>query len=287
MEIRSIGLTANPKKPEAAGVARTFLRACHKLGLRAVVDCALGAALGKEGFETASEPVACGIDALVVLGGDGTLLRAAPAAAVADIPLLGVNLGRVGFLAEVEPEQAETALLQLRAGQYRIERRMMLDVHLNEAAEGVLALNEVVLSRGACARMVGFEAFIGHTLVDRYIADGLVVAAPTGSTAYSLSAGGPIVSPDVPCFILAPICAHSLQSRPIVLSDHETVTLRIEAGEDREGMAVCVDGHRTFPARGCECIQVRRAKAEAQFIRFQRDDAFFSLLRTKLSQWSL
>ena len=267
MEVRSIGLTANPKKPEAAGVARTFLRACHKLGLRAVVDCALGAALGEEGFETASEPVACGVDALV-------------AAAVADIPLLGVNLGRVGFLAEVEPEQAETALLQLRAGQYRIERRMMLDVHLNEAAEGVLALNEVVLSRGACARMVGFEAFIGHTLVDRYIADGLVVAAPTGSTAYSLSAGGPIVSPDVPCFILAPICAHSLQSRPIVLSDHE-------AGEDREGMAVCVDGHRTFPARGCECIQVRRAKAEAQFIRFQRDDAFFSLLRTKLSQWSL
>ncbi len=287
MEVHSIGLTANPKKPEAAGVARTFLRACEKLGLRAVVDCALSAALEREGVETAADPTACGIDALVVLGGDGTLLRVAPGAAAANIPLLGVNLGRVGFLAEVEPEQAENSLLLLRTGQYRIERRMMLDVRLAEAPEGVLALNEVVLSRGACARMVGFEAFVGDTLVDRYIADGLVVAAPTGSTAYSLSAGGPIVSPDVPCFILAPICAHSLQSRPIVLSDHENVTLRVEAGEERQGMAICIDGHRTFAVGAHERIRVCRARVDAQFIRFQRDNNFFSMLRTKLSQWSL
>ncbi len=285
MEIRSLGLTSNPNKKDGPMVARACLQICAELGIRAVVDERLSQSLPGV-CEAVSATPARGVDALVVLGGDGTILRAVPDAALADIPILGVNLGRVGFLAEVEPEQLREALTELCAGRYRAEHRMMLEI-LIEGHESIYALNEVVLSRGTCARMVGFDAYVGGTLVDHYIADGLVLSAPTGSTAYSLSAGGPIVSPDVSCFILSPICPHSLQSRPIVLSDKEIVTLGINAGEPREGMAVCVDGQRTYAVHNHECIRIRRAGRDARFIRFQSERNFFTLLRSKLSQWSL
>lgn len=286
MEVRSLGLTSNPKKQEGPALAQACISVCGDLGLRVVVDRSLSEHLSiQTGYEVSDRP-ADGVDALVVLGGDGTILRAVPEASVTGIPILGVNLGRIGFLAEVEPENLRDALMRLRAGEYRVERRMMLEVII-EGHESICALNEVVLSRGTCARMVGFDAYVGDTLVDHYIADGLVVSAPTGSTAYSLSAGGPIVSPDVPCFILSPICPHSLQSRPIVLSDHEVVTLGINAEEPREGMAVCVDGQRTYAVHNHEHIRVRRAAADACFIRFQEERNFFTLLRSKLSQWSL
>ena len=285
MEIRSLGLTSNPNKKDGPAVAQDCLQICAELGLRAVVDRELGQSLPR-GCCNVSDRPAQGVDALVVLGGDGTILRAVPEAAAADIPILGVNLGRVGFLAEVEPEQLRDAFARLQTDRYRVEHRMMLEI-LIEGHESIYALNEVVLSRGTCARMVGFDAYVGDALVDHYIADGLVLSAPTGSTAYSLSAGGPIVSPDVSCFILSPICPHSLQSRPIVLSDKETVTLGINAGEPREGMVVCVDGQRTYAVHNHECVRIRRAVTDARFIRFQSERNFFTLLRSKLSQWSL
>ena len=135
--------------------------------------------------------------------------------------------------------------------------------------------------------MIALDALVGGALVDHYIADGVVLASPTGSTAYSLSAGGPIVSPDVPCFVLNPICPHTLQSRPIVLSAGEPVTLLLNMKEMREGMQLSIDGQAISRMRNGERLTVMRSPHDAQLARFSRARNFFSLLKDKLSQWSL
>lgn len=234
----------------------------------------------------APEASAPPLDLLVVLGGDGTILRSAGYAARQGVPILAVNLGRMGFMTEVEPASVEEAIARFFAGEYTLEQRMLIQVTLPDGQER-LALNDVVISRGSCARMISLNVETEHSPVDRYIADGLIVATPTGSTAYSLSAGGPIVSPDVSCFVLAPICAHSLRSRPIILSDRENLSVVLDAKECREGMAISIDGQETFPLLNHERVCLRRAQSDLAFVRFGKSRDFFTLLRSKLSDWSL
>lgn len=234
-------------------------------------------------------PVPGEVDAVVVFGGDGTMLRALDSFVSCDIPMLGVNLGRMGFLLETELDELAQALEDLKAGRYDIERRMMLRV---EGACGgkpicAYATNEVSVSRGLSQRMIAMDAYVGDMLVDHYIADGLVLSSPTGSTAYSLSAGGPIIAPDVQCFLLNPICPHTLTSRPIVLSAKECVRLRIHMKEMREGIQLSVDGQAVCEMRNQEEITVIRSPHDALLIRFRKERNYFSLLKDKLSQWSL
>ncbi|MFQ9805558.1 MAG: NAD(+)/NADH kinase [Christensenellales bacterium] len=206
-----------------------------------------------------------------------------------DIPILGINLGRLGFLLETQTQELPDALDMLVRGEYAIERRMMLKVEgmCNGKPVSAYATNEVSVSRGLSQRMIALDALVGGTLVDHYIADGVVLASPTGSTAYSLSAGGPIVSPDVPCFVLNPICPHSLQSRPIVLSAAEQVTLLLNMKEMRDGIQLSIDGQAVSRMRNGERLTVTRSPHDAQLVRFPRERNFFSLLKDKLSQWSL
>ena len=229
------------------------------------------------------------IDLLIVFGGDGTVLSAIDQYVCDAIPIWGINLGRLGFLLETQTQELPAALDMLVSGQYQIERRMVLHVHgiCDGRKIEAYATNEVSISRGLSQRMIALDAFVGDTLVDHYIADGVVVASPTGSTAYSLSAGGPIVSPDVCCFVLNPICPHSLQSRPIVLSGQERVALRLNMKEMREGIQLSVDGQAICEMRNHEQIWVSRSKQDALLIRFPKERNFFSLLKDKLSQWSL
>ena len=234
-------------------------------------------------------PVPGETDLILVFGGDGTVLRALDSYVCCNIPMLGVNLGRMGFLLETQPQEMGAALEQLRAGKYRIERRMMLRVEGECGGKRILAYatNEVSVSRGLSQRMIALDAFVGDMLVDHYIADGLVLSSPTGSTAYSLSAGGPIVSPDVHCFVLSPICPHSLTSRPIVLSASERVRLKIHMKEMREGIQLSVDGQAVCEMRNHEEISISRSPHDALLIRFDEQRNYFSLLKDKLSQWSL
>ena len=229
------------------------------------------------------------IDMLFVFGGDGTMLRALDSYVKCDIPILGINMGRLGFLLETQVDELAEALDAIVRGEYEIERRMMLSVEaeLGGRTVSAFATNEVSVSRGLCQRMIAMDVFVGNTLVDHYIADGVVVASPTGSTAYSLSAGGPIVSPDVPCFVLTPICPHSLQSRPIVLSAGEKVVLRLNMKEMREGIQLSIDGQAVCQMRDREQVNIRRSSHDALLIRFPKERNFFSLLKDKLSQWSL
>ena len=240
-------------------------------------------------FTAMSVPDPAQIDMIFVFGGDGTMLRALSTNVEYDIPMLGINLGRLGFLLETEVGELAQALDMLCAGEYEIERRLMLRVQMEQGGRTIsaYATNEVSISRALSQRMIALDAYVGRTLVEHYIADGVVLASPTGSTGYSLSAGGPIVCPDVPCFVLNPICPHTLQSRPIVLSCREPVTLCVNMKEMREGIRLSVDGQEMGEMLNEDEAVICRSPHDGLLIRFPKERNFFSLLKDKLSQWSL
>ena len=240
-------------------------------------------------FTAMSVPDPAQIDMIFVFGGDGTMLRALSTNVEYDIPMLGINLGRLGFLLETEVGELAQALDMLCAGEYEIERRLMLRVQMEQGGRTIsaYATNEVSISRGLSQRMIALDAYVGRTLVEHYIADGVVLASPTGSTGYSLSAGGPIVCPDVPCFVLNPICPHTLQSRPIVLSCREPVTLCVNMKEMREGIQLSIDGQAVCQMHNQERVVITRSAHDGLLVRFPKERNFFSLLKEKLSQWSL
>ena len=293
--IRRILFYLNKSKEAAAQAAAVCIRLCRDRDIEVCLfeeDAAwLDAHIREaaQGCKAVEKPVPGEIDLIIVFGGDGTVLRALDSYVGCDIPMLGVNLGRMGFLLETEPQDMADALNRLKAGKYRIERRMMLQIEGDCGGKHVhaYATNEVSISRGLSQRMIALDAYVGDMLVDHYIADGLVLSSPTGSTAYSLSAGGPIVSPDVHCFVLNPICPHTLTARPIVLSGKERVRLKIHMKEMREGIQLSVDGQAICGMRNMEEITVIRSPHDALLIRFEEERNYFSLLKDKLSQWSL
>ena len=224
------------------------------------------------------------VDMIIALGGDGTLLRAARYAIDWEVPLMGINLGRVGFLTEVEYESLEQAVQLLAKGAYELEERMLLDVCIS-GQRHIRALNDAVGSRVASARLISIDATVSGDVIGRYRADGLIVASPTGSTGYSLSAGGPIVSPDVECIILSPICAHSLQHRPVVVSSRETIHLSLSACDEDRGLALIIDGMDPVMLKKSDTLDIQRAKGTLKLVRFSPPH-FFSLVRNKLNEWT-
>jgi len=293
--IRRILFYLNKSKEASAQAAADCVQLCRARGIEVCLFAEDAAWLNAriagaaEGCHVTDRPVPGETDMIFVFGGDGTVLRALDSYVSCDIPMLGVNLGRMGFLLETEPQDMAAALDRLKAGRYRIERRMMLRIEGECGGRKILAYatNEVSISRGLSQRMIALDAYVGDMLVDHYIADGVVLSSPTGSTAYSLSAGGPIVAPDVHCFVLNPICPHTLTARPIVLSAKERVRLKINMKEMREGIQLSVDGQALCGMHNMEEITVIRSPHDALLIRFEEERNYFSLLKDKLSQWSL
>ncbi|MGZ8804170.1 MAG: NAD(+)/NADH kinase [Microbacterium sp.] len=224
------------------------------------------------------------IDLLVTFGGDGTLLRAARKLAGRPVPVLGVNLGRVGFLTSVSREQALASLDAFAADEHRISERSTLNAIVRtadgEESSDLLALNDVVLHKGGVARVVRFQILIDDEPMGPVSADGLVIATPTGSTAYSLSAGGPVVVPSLEAMIVTPICAHSLGVRPIVVRGDAVI--RIEPSDPQpQDLLVSVDGQQTAILQAGGSLEVRTAKSSVLLVRFG-DSGFFRRLREKL-----
>jgi NAD+ kinase len=223
------------------------------------------------------------LDALLTLGGDGTLLRGARALDGLPVPVLGINLGRLGFLTSCGVDDLEAGVERLARGDFQAERRMTLDVRALDMAGAErmrwFALNDVVLHKGGFARMVSLDVAANGESIASYSADGIVVATPTGSTAYNLSAGGPIVYPTVESIILTPISPHTMSVRPLVLPPSAEVTLRAEDGP--EELLVTVDGQvgTTF-ARG-ETLAISRSERAVQIVRFP-GTSFFARMRLKL-----
>lgn len=277
--MKRIGLMVHGKREDAvacAAKATLFLQGAG-IAIQAEDDAAACLA-GVTPFSHAAEKP----DMILSLGGDGTLLRGAQAAVKWNVPLLGVNLGRVGFLAETEPEDINEVLRSLLEGQYTLQERPLLAVQAN--GKRWLALNDVVVSRGGYSRLITLETLVDGERAGRYIADGLVVSTPTGSTGYSLSAGGPIVSPNVDCMVLTPICAHSLQHRPCVV--HGDAKIRLQLGTDAELHAsLQVDGQSCTTLSAGDSVSICKAEERIRLIR-TKPAQFFQLVRDKLTEWS-
>jgi NAD+ kinase len=233
------------------------------------------------------------VDALLVLGGDGTLLHAAQAASAAGVPVLGVNLGGLGFLTETAQESLYPALTRVFAGSFTIERRMMVEarvrrVHSTQARRSespsrawtAVGLNDVVVHPSERSRVIAIDLTIGKKAVGTLIGDGLIVATPTGSTAYSLSAGGPIVRPTIEALLATPISPHTLAWRPLLVGSGETLSLRLRPGHPRTNLTL--DGQITRAVSPDDEILVRRAPRHVPLIAFERD-SFYDVLRTKLA----
>lgn len=236
------------------------------------------------GSVTTSEALASRVDVVAVFGGDGTFLYAARLVGGSGVPLLGINLGSLGFLAEVTLEKMRTAFEHLLTGNYRLEERVLLDVRVlrqeNQLAQ-YLALNDAVINRGALARIIEMEVWVNSELVTITRADGLIISTPTGSTAYSIAAGGPIVYPTLGAFIIIPICPHTLSNRPVVVPDGAEVAVCLRHGGD---VMLTVDGQVGMPLM--EGDRMRFEKAGSTLRTIQATDAtFFGLLREKL-KWS-
>lgn len=233
--------------------------------------------------EALTPEVCADLDLLLTLGGDGTLLRGARMVVLSGVPVLGINLGHLGFLTSAPRDEVEAALTHWMAGEFDIDARMVLAVHA-EGADGVagrthLALNDAVLHKTGAARVIRLSMRAMHDVVGSYSADGIILSTPTGSTAYSLSAGGPIVSPTVDCIIATPICPHTLGLRPLVLPADETVTLEVLS--PTEELILTIDGQEHERLVPGQRVVARRAEQPVKLVRFP-GQSFFSTLRRKL-----
>jgi NAD+ kinase len=223
------------------------------------------------------------LDLVVTLGGDGTLLRGARMVAADGVPVLGINLGHLGFLTSAPRDEVEEALAHWLAGDFEIDERMVLAVHAEDgdgrAGKTHLALNDAVLHKTGAARVIRLSMRAQRDVVGSYSADGIILATPTGSTAYSLSAGGPIVSPSVDCIIATPICPHTLGVRPLILPADETIT--VEVLSPTEELILTIDGQEHERLVPGQKVVARRAPQPVRLVRFA-GQTFFQTLRRKL-----
>ena len=223
------------------------------------------------------------VDMALSIGGDGTLLGVCRRFSGQNVPVCGINLGTLGFLADIEPRELESRLAKILAGQYRVENRLLLSGYIrNELGEKFLgnAINDVVITKGGVARMLRLGLHINQTHLMDYQADGIIVSSPTGSTAYSLSAGGPILNPTIRALLLTPICAHTFQMRPLIVNEDDEVLIKISATQD---VMVTLDGQVSHKIQPGDEVIVRKAKDSAHIVKFD-DKNYYDVLKGKM--WS-
>lgn len=285
--LTTVGLLINETKPPAVEAARQLAAYLTGRGVTCVTQNAVASLL----FDTrcvaapTAGDVAADSDFVVVFGGDGTLLAACRAVAAYDKPILAVHLGHFGFLTQVSPENLHTAVDRALGGECRTEKRGMLQARIRRAdperaaeCETYLGMNDVVLASGA-VRLVYVQTRVGGELLATYAADGVIVASPTGSTGYSLSAGGPLVHPDAPVFVIAPICPHTLSARPLIIPDTETVELVMEPHRADTTGVVSIDGQIEVPVTPGDTVSVSRAPYTLRFLTASDSPTFYEKIR--------
>jgi NAD+ kinase len=224
-------------------------------------------------------------DLIIVLGGDGTMLKAADDNAGGRVPLLGINLGQLGYMAEIEKEGWKEALDSVLSGDYEIEERMMLEGRSARTGETMEALNDIVITRAGKLQVVGIDVYVNGQFLNRYEADGIIVSTPTGSTAYNLSAGGPIVEPQARLILMTPICAHTLNTRTIIFSPNDTIEMEI--GAARTGKQAEVDAdfdgdYHSVRMKTGERMRIRVSAKTTRILRVKRL-SFLEVLHRKMS----
>lgn len=285
--IRRVGIIVKPHQPEAL---QTVCGAIEWLAQRGIA-LAGTPELERERIEHQTgcavesypaEQLAANVDLMIVLGGDGTMIATARMLGDCEVPVLGVNYGGLGYLAEFRVEELYTALESILASNYRVDTRVMLAVELVRGAREVTSnrvLNDVVINKSALARIIEIEAYLNGQFVNSFRADGLIVSTPTGSTAYNLSAGGPVIYPSMNAVVLTPICPFTLSNRPIVVPDDAEIELRLKTEE--EDVALTLDGQVGFPLQFQDRVRIKKSKATFKLVQPMNRN-YFDVLRDKL-----
>jgi NAD+ kinase len=281
MEIRKIGIIANVRKEKAPELITRLKSWAKDRGVEVVLEREIAKKMAEPGGLDREE-IGSRVDMVVAFGGDGTLLMAARSVRKFNVPILGINLGAFGYLTVFNLNEMIDALEMIYRGDYRTEKRMMLDVLVHgggKTQEDCSVLNDVVINRGNLSRMVDLEVIVNDRYLTTYKADGLIISTPTGSTAYSLSAGGPIVFPVLDSIIINPICPHTLTNRPVMLP--ESASIRVVLWTKGLGATVTLDGQLSFDLRSGDSIIIRKSKYVTNLVTSPQRE-YLQILRSKL-----
>ncbi|MCS6291818.1 MAG: NAD(+)/NADH kinase [Nitrospira sp.] len=281
MQRKSIGILTKPKFPEVKETLQSVVSWLRAKNIVALLDTTSAALLGETGGIQKTQ-LASQADVLLVLGGDGTMLNAARLAGERGIPILGVNMGGLGFLTEVRLENLYPSLDRVFANDFVLDERLMLKTHVHRHGETVTqgaVLNDVVISKGTLARMIELKIAIQGEFVTNLRGDGLIVSTPTGSTAYSLSAGGPILAPAVQSLVLTPICPHTLTHRPLIVPAEAEIEVTLTSKDD--GAMATMDGQVGVAISQGDTIEIKVSEHRTRLIRFP-ETRYYEVLREKL-----
>lgn len=283
--IKKIGVTFNPGRKDILEKVEYVVKWLEERKIKVFVPEWSNAGGNFAKILASAEKIRRETELIISLGGNGTLCRSAREFSVANIPVLGVNLGGLGFLTEIPIHKIEGGLEKILSGEYTIEQRMMLQTRIvrkNSKSQNFVALNDVVISKSSLPRIVSLKTFVCEEFITTYSADGLIISTPTGSTAYSLSAGGPVVHPSLNVIILSPICAHTLSVRPLIVSEEQTI--RVKPLTPAKDIFLTIDGQECHPVKEGEGVEIKKSPYQAKLIRF-KERSFFEILQTKLG-WS-
>ncbi len=279
--MKRIGIYAKRHNPDAVKVAREVLAWLQERKIEVFLDEALAKEMGDvQGYPGGSIPSM--VNLILVLGGDGTLISVGRQVGDLRIPILGVNLGSLGFLTEVTLKELYPVLEKVLKGDFSVSERLMLEAVVRRGGREVnrfRVLNDVVINKGALARIIDMEAWVNDDYLTTFKADGLIISTPTGSTAYNLAAGGPIIYPGLQCLVISPICPHMLTNRPIIVSDGAII--RIEVKFQDEDVVFTADGQVGMPLLGGDVVEVRKSGSRTLLVKSPSKD-YFEVLRTKL-----
>ena len=279
--MRKIGVLCKPKAPSGVATLNKLIPWLQKRNYQVFMDKET-AALINETSSHGKEEISQQADLLIVLGGDGTLLGVARSAHPYNVPILAVNLGSLGFLAEISLNQLYPVLENVLSGKFDVERRMLLNACIwrnGKKVEDHNVLNDVVINKGVVARVINLQVLVNGQYMTSYRADGLIIATPTGSTAYSLSAGGPIIHPSMHTLVLSPICPFTLTNRSILIPDHSIIQVKLVA--EYEDVRITLDGQEGYDMRAGDILEIKKTKTTLQLIRGPNKN-YYQILRDKL-----
>ena len=276
----------NHKKKKALVIAKKIINWSNSKGIKVCIEKTENQPVISEETNCFQESFLKKAELVISLGGDGTLLRAARLASLKNIPVFGINLGGLGFLTQIGIDKIDTYLEKLYQGKYYIEDRMMLECNVFRKEQNkirkFIALNDIVIGKGAFARLVCLATYVNDCYVITYSADGLVLSTSTGSTAYSLSAGGPIINPQIKCMVITPICPHTLSARPLIIGENDCVRIDLESVD--EEVMLTIDGQVGFSLKYQDEVIVKKSRHKTKIVTFKEKN-FYTILREKL-KWS-
>lgn len=279
-----IGIFPNESKDVGLVVTRRVCDYFAEKGIEPLLEEHLSYKISSSTAGRSIDHILSECEMVITLGGDGTLLNVARHAAKYNVPICGVNLGNLGFMAEIEVKRLEASLDRLIRKDYEIEERMMLEAEIktdDDVLERYLALNDFVVTSGNFSRVMSYSLTVNDSFIDVQVADGVIISTPTGSTAYSLSAGGPVISPNVNAVVITPICAHTLHARSIVVSDRDIIKIGI--CDKNTDVVIAFDGQRGYKLHPGDEVTIYVAKYKTQLLRLSKYN-FYDVLRSKMNE---